>query len=338
MEFAFTKDQRLFQESFRDMLQAECPPTMVREAWENDTGRAPGLWSKLAGLGLTGMLVDPEHGGLGMDELDFILLLEESGRFALPEPLLGAAFIAPPLIRALASEDQARRWLPAMASGDLVPAVGLDFSRKVQDAGTADLLIMQKGSEFHALERSDYSVEAQASVDRSRMVCHVSWAPGPKTLLLRDTDVLIHSAAAFNRGALGTSAQLIGLARHLIDMTVEYAGARTQFGVPIGSFQAVKHQLADAHLAVEFARPMVYRAAWSMARDKGDTETHVSMAKVYAAEAALKTAKAALQIHGAIGYSFEHDLHLWMKRVWALASDWGDAAWHRQRVGQAVLG
>jgi alkylation response protein AidB-like acyl-CoA dehydrogenase len=113
---------------------------------------------------------------------------------------------------------------------------------------------------------------------------------------------------------------------------------RKQFGSAIGSFQAVKHHLADALVKLEFARPVVYRAAYSMSHRSESAALHVSMAKVYASEAALLAARTALQCHGAIGYSYEHDLHLWMKRAWALAATWGDASWHRARVGKLVLG
>jgi alkylation response protein AidB-like acyl-CoA dehydrogenase len=128
----------------------------------------------------------------------------------------------------------------------------------------------------------------------------------------------------------------------MLDMTVDYVKQREQFGVPIGTFQAIKHQLADAALALEFARPPVYAAAYALAHRDGDTDDHVSrdvsMAKCLASTAALDVARVALQCHGAIGYTVEYDLHLWMKRAWALASAWGDAAWHRNRVGLAVLG
>jgi len=146
-----------------------------------------------------------------------------------------------------------------------------------------------------------------------------------------------HEHLAFDRGAFATAAQLLGVARKMIDMTVEYAQLRTQFGKPIGSFQAVKHQLAEAHVALEVARPCVYRAAHALARREPDRALHVSMAKAYASDAATRAAKAALQCHGAIGYSYEYDLHLWMKRAWAQAAAWGDAAWHRARIGAAVL-
>ena len=128
------------------------------------------------------------------------------------------------------------------------------------------------------------------------------------------------------------------MAERMIEMTAEYAREREQFGQPIGSFQAVKHLLADALLRLEFARPAVYRAAWSVAHGEPTRARDASMAKAFASEAARAAARVALQVHGAIGYTWEHDLHLWMKRAWALAAAWGDAAWHRERVAQWLLG
>jgi hypothetical protein len=145
-------------------------------------------------------------------------------------------------------------------------------------------------------------------------------------------------ALAHDRGALGAAAQLCGLAGQMIDVTVEYAKLRRQFGKPIGSFQAVKHQLADAHVAVELARPCVQRAAAAIAERADDRARWVSLAKAHASDAARTASRAALQCHGAIGYSFEYDLHLWMKRAWALAASWGDAATHRARIASAILG
>jgi alkylation response protein AidB-like acyl-CoA dehydrogenase len=145
-------------------------------------------------------------------------------------------------------------------------------------------------------------------------------------------------AAAFDRGALGVAAELLGLTDRLIEMAAQYACQREQFGRPIGTNQAVKHLLADAVLGLEFARPAVYRAAWSTAHAVPERSRDVSMAKAYASQASARAARVALQVHGAIGYTWEHDLHLWMKRAWVLAGVWGDAAWHRRRVGAAVLG
>ncbi|TMK79307.1 MAG: hypothetical protein E6G46_10355 [Actinobacteria bacterium] len=142
---------------------------------------------------------------------------------------------------------------------------------------------------------------------------------------------------ADNRATLGAAAELLGLASRSIEMAADYAKERHQFGKPIGSFQAVKHKLVDALLHVEFARPVVYRAAWSLSQRDETIERDVSMAKAMAGEAAAGAAKAALQTLGAIGYTQEHELHVWMKRVWALNAAWGNPDHHRARVASAVI-
>jgi alkylation response protein AidB-like acyl-CoA dehydrogenase len=152
--------------------------------------------------------------------------------------------------------------------------------------------------------------------------------------VVTDDPAAVEDAA--DRGAWGAAAQLVGLGQRMLDLTVAYVSEREQFGVPIGSFQAVKHQLADALRDLAFARPAVYRAAHSLATRSPDRRRDVSMAKALASDAARGVGRAALQCHGAIGYTVEHDLHLYLKRTWALAVAWGDASWHRDRVGAAI--
>jgi alkylation response protein AidB-like acyl-CoA dehydrogenase len=143
--------------------------------------------------------------------------------------------------------------------------------------------------------------------------------------------------AALDRGALAVSAQLLGIAQRLVDEAVAYARKREQFGQAIGSFQAIKHMLASVQVKIEFARPLVYRAAVSVARSVPTRAVDVSQAKSAAGDAALLAARTALQVHGAIGYTWEVDLHLWMKRAWALEGAWGSRLWHRRRIASAVL-
>jgi Acyl-CoA dehydrogenase, C-terminal domain len=238
------------------------------------------------------------------------------------------------LLEAVAPE-LAARWLPELCAGRAALALSLEGSHLVADAQLADLLLIQQGTALHAVPRAATRLHAEGSVDGSRRLFRVEWTPGEGTLIASDARVAL--AAAHDRGALATSAQLIGIARHLLDVTVEYVKVRKQFGKPIGSFQAVKHHLADAVLALEFAAPVVYRAAYSVARGDASRTVHVAMAKAYASDAAQLAARKALQCHGAMGYAYEYDLHLWMKRAWALARSWGDAAWHRSRVAAALL-
>jgi len=320
MRFAFTDDQLAFRDAVRDLLANECPPSAVRAAWENDDGRSGAAWGALAEMGVLGALAPEAAGGLGLTVLDIVLIIEEAGYAALPEPLVEHALVAVPVL-----DDPARA-----AAGEITVTAALG-DPYVLYGESADAVVVDDDDLLYVVERADALLTPSAGVDGSRRLAWVEWDP---TSPIGD-ETTRH--AAFDRGALGTAALLVGLARRMLDLTVEYAKERTQFGVPIGSFQAVKHHLADSRIAIEFARPLVYRAAWSVTEGDPNAATHVSMAKSLASDAATLTASQALQCHGAIGYSYEYDLHLFMKRAWALAASWGDAAWHRARVGRAIL-
>jgi len=336
MRFVFTEDQRLFQSTVRDFLTKQCPPDEVRALWSDPVGRSESRWNGLAEMGVVGLLVPSEFGGMGMDEVDLVLLLEEAGRAAMPEAIVETAAVATQLLAETASPELQERWLTAIASGDAIVSIGLTAGGPyVTDAHLADLLLLERDGELHAVERGAFDVVAQPSVDGGRRIFRVEWTPSPATLLSASAGPI---AAAFDRAALGTAAQLVGIADRMIEMTAEYARQREQFGKPIGSFQAVKHLLANALLKVDFARPAVYRAAWSVAHDEATRSRDVSMAKAFASDALDISARVSLQVHGAIGYTWEHDLHLWMKKGWTLASAWGDSAWHRRRVADWLLG
>jgi alkylation response protein AidB-like acyl-CoA dehydrogenase len=192
-------------------------------------------------------------------------------------------------------------------------------------------------AELHAVDPATVTLVAQSSVDGTRKLARVDWTPTASTCVARGAQARAALDRAFDRGAFAFAAELVGVARKLVEMTVAYVKIRQQFGKAVGSFQAVKHQLAEAHVAIELARPCVHRAAYALARGEHDRAIHVSMAKAYASDAALVAARAALQCHGAIGYSFEYDLHLWMKRAWVQAAAYGDAAWHRARIGASIV-
>ncbi|HXQ59300.1 MAG TPA: acyl-CoA dehydrogenase family protein, partial [Acidimicrobiales bacterium] len=230
-----------------------------------------------------------------------------------------------------------RAWLPRVAAGDAVMTVGTGASPLVAGAAGADLLLLERGGELHAVEAPSTVRVARVALDGASRPAEVSWQPSPASRLVAGEEALGVLAALADRAAMSTGAVLVGVADRLITMTADYALDRVQFGRPIGSFQAVKHHLADALIRLEFARPAVYRAAWSL--DTGDPGAgrHASMAKALAADAATGAARMALQVHGAIGYTWEHDLHLWMKRAWSLAAAWGDAGAHRARVLEQML-
>jgi len=321
MRFAFTDDQLAFRDAVRDLLAKECPPKTVREAWTDAVDRT--AWSALGEMGVLGLMASESVGGLGLGPVDLVLLLEESGYVALPEPIVEHACVAMPLLSTPGP----------MLDGSETVTTPFRHDAVVPFANRADRLLLADAGSFHLVPVADATLRPVDSVDGARHLARVEWDPTAASPIGGSDE----AAVAFERGAFGAAAQLLGLARRMIDMTVAYASERHQFGAPIGSFQAVKHHLADARIALEFARPLVYRAAWSIAEADPGVGVDVSMAKATASDAALLAGRQALQCHGAIGYSFEYDLHLFMKRAWALAAAWGDARWHRDRVGRAIL-
>jgi alkylation response protein AidB-like acyl-CoA dehydrogenase len=289
------------------------------------------VWAALAEMGVLGIAVPEPVGGLGLTELDWVLLAEEAGYAALPHPFVETVGVAGPL---LARSGDPGGLLAGVVAGDVVVTAQLDGSTLVPFGQSAGHMVMRVDDGLYLLGRDDVRTEAVASVDGSRGLARVTFEPDPGRCLVRDTAEV---GRAFDRGALGTAAQLVGLGRRMLDLTVAYVKERRQFGVPIGSFQAVKHHLADVVLQLTFAAPAVHRAAHSLATDAPTAARDVSMAKAMASDAARLAGRQALQCHGAIGYTVEYDLHLFLKRAEALARSWGDAAWHRRRIG-TVLG
>jgi alkylation response protein AidB-like acyl-CoA dehydrogenase len=336
MRFEFTEDQRLLQTAVRDFLAGEVSVERVRELWETESGRSRELWSSLAEVGLPGLLIPESAGGLGMDESDGVLLFEETGRVALAEPVVSTAAVAAPLIRELGGA-LAEQWLGQVASGDAIVAVEHPVNHFTEDAHVADLLLLSHGDALYALAPDAVALTRQPANDPGRRIFSVDWTPQDSNPVATGTAAQALLDAALDRGALACAAQALGAADRLVELAVSYATERHQFGSPIGSFQAVKHMLANVQVAIEYARPTVYRAAHSVARESPCRAVDVSMAKRAACEAAGKAARTALQVHGAIGYTWEQDLHVWMRRAWSLAGAWGSPAWHTARVGAAVL-
>ena len=305
-------------------------------------------------MGVVGLTAPEDHGGLGLSELDLVLLLEEAGRAALPEPLLETTGLAAPLLARTGVEGEpgsrsgsgpgplADHWLPLIAAGDAAAAIGVSGIRAIPGAVGADLYILEHAAagglpEVHAVPADEVSVTAVESLDPTRRLGRVDWTPTRATLFDAGPAAERSLTMLADRAALGTAAELVGLADRMITIAADYAKERKQFGRPIGSFQAVKHLLAGAQVKLEFARPVTYGAAWSSAHREPDASRRASMAKAYAADAATEAARVSLQVHGAIGYTWECDLHLFLKRAWALAPAWGDAAEHRSKVLASVI-
>jgi alkylation response protein AidB-like acyl-CoA dehydrogenase len=283
-----------------------------------------------------GTLVPTERGGLGLDVSSLVPLLEEVGRSGLPVPAAETIAVAAPLLAGdlVAGDLLGDDLLAGVLAGDTLVAVQLGDSDLVPFGQHAALIVLREGDTLRLYERDTVTLRPCTTIDGSRGLARLASRPaGGGTLLTSDPAA---AEAAWQRGVLGTSALLVGLARRMLDLTVDYVKHREQYGVPVGSFQAIKHALANALVAVEFARPMVLAAGWAQAAHAVDAGAQTSAAKVLAADAARLVARTAIQCHGAIGYTTEYDLHLYAKRVWALAPSWGDSAWHRARLATSL--
>lgn len=321
MFFETDDQQRDFAASIDAALAAADMPGAVRAWAAGDTAPGRNVWTQLSDLGVTALAVPEKFDGIEAHPVDLVVALERLGRWCVPGPVVESIAVAPVL---LASQDEWADRSAALAAGELIATVAMppQVPRAV-DADTAGLILVAAGQEV----RDGTAGTRHESVDPTRKLFDVNAAGDGKA-----ADV----ARAYEFGVLATAAALVGAGQAMLDQSVEYAKQRSQFGRAIGTYQAIKHKLADVHIAVELARPLVYGAALSLADDSADTKRDVSAAKVAAAEAALLAARSALQTHGAIGFTQEHDLSLWLLRVQALRSAWGDPTMHRQRVLEAL--
>jgi alkylation response protein AidB-like acyl-CoA dehydrogenase len=317
MRFALDAEQRSFAASIDAALGSADVPAAVRSWMAGDTGPARAVWERLADLGVTALVVGEKFDGLDAHPVDLVVACERLGRWCVPGPVTESIAVAPILLR-----DDERS--AALAAGEVIATVALSpLAPHAVAAEFADLVLLAgdgQACEATAVAQSD-------SVDPTRTLSEMaaagaSWAAD--------------SAGAAEYGVLATAAQLVGAGQAMLDMSVEYAKQRTQFGRVIGSYQAIKHKLADVHIALELARPLLYGAALSLADESPDTARDISAAKAAASDAALVAARAALQTHGAIGYTAEHDLSHFLLRVQALHAAWGGPTWHRRRVLEAL--
>lgn len=342
MDFTFNEDQQALRDSVGRFLMVEAAPEKLREVWQTDVGRSSELRSKLAEQGLTALSVPEANGGLGMGDIDWSLMTQELGYFGIPDSLADTAYLATGLLTALPVDHPLRAtWLPRIADGSARIAVGHPVNPWVADAHLADLLLLAHptggGTEWHALAPAQVQVTSHASIDASRRLATVDWTPSKATRIVDATAGQAVADHVLNRGALNVSGQLLGLAQRMLDLTVDYAAQRKQFGKPIGAFQAVKHHLADVVTKIEFAKPVLYRAASALAGNEADAAVRVSHAKLACAEAGWLSARKGIQVHGAMGYTWEVDLQMFMKRAWVLDATWGDRAFHKERMFEALL-
>lgn len=344
MDFTWTEEQRMMAGAFRALLDGHCSPADLRVATDTQDdsaskhGESAVRWQRIVEMGLPGVLAPESAGGMGLADIDLVLIAEEAGRAALPESLIDHAGVAVPLLAEFAGNARAVQWLARAATGEARVAVGPACNPFVLGASQADALLLSSEDEVHLVERHAVELTAQSSIDPLRSLSRVSWTPSAATCIAGGAEGRTAWARAFERGALLTAAQCAGLTERMVQLSVDYAGERLQFGRPIGSYQALKHHLANVRVKLEFARPLIYSAATRL----GDLDDHaaaaISSAKLAAGDAAELGARVALQVHGAMGYSWEMDLHFYMKRAWALIGAWGDRNFHARRMQSAVLG
>lgn len=327
MRFTLSTEQQDFATSLRHLLADAETPGVVR-AWgagEHDAGTA--LLRRLADAGVTSLAIDDEFGGVGAHPVDLAVSFVELGRAGMPGPLVESAAAVPALLQALPDRSLAQKWLPGIADGSTTASIVLPPAvPRALDGDIADVVFAVTSSGVHTASITDFVV----SVDPARRLFDVAVA-----------ESLAESAAAaadraFDHGALACAAQLLGAGEAVLDRSTDYVRNRVQFGRPIGQFQAVKHHLADAKVALDMAAPLLFGAAISIASDSPTTARDVSAAKVACGDAAYLASRKALQVHGAIGYTAEYDLSLWLTKIRALVTAWGTPALHRSRIARSL--
>jgi alkylation response protein AidB-like acyl-CoA dehydrogenase len=311
--FGLPDDALALRDGLREVLESACTPATIRTAWDGDPCEQ--LWKTLGSFGVPGLLVPEARGGLGLDELAFVAACEEAGYAGVP-----GAFV-----ETVASLPVLDLPLDGTARVALMRDLGA-----VAHAGTSSH-VLDITSDPALIDVTGVAVDVVETVDRSRQLGDVRGLGSTTRLSDEQRRELVL------RTTLGTAAFLLGLARRQLDLTVGYVKDRKQFGVPIGSFQAIKHPLADAVVGTEFAWPAVLRAAQSLIDGDAQAGIHVSMAKALASDAAYRMSRVCLQAHGAMGYTVEYDLHLFVKRTWAMAKDWGTASEHRKTIARELL-
>jgi len=376
MNFGFNEEQELLRSTARKFFENECGSDTVRRLMETPEGISPDLWTKLAEQGWLGLVYPEAYDGMGLGLVDLVVLMEEMGRAVVPGPYFSAVLLGGLAIAEAGSEAQKKEWLPKIAAGDrrvalawmepsaqLGPAgVTLTAVEKggqytlsgtklfVHDAHTADALVVAArtrpgagadGVSLFLLPKGTKGLEVTLlpTMDQTRKLCEVALSDvtiGPDALLGAAGAGWAPLARVLDRATVALCAEMCGGAQKVLDMTVEYAKIRQAFGRPIGSYQGVKHRAADMLVDVENSKSITYYAAWALDEGVAEAPLAVSMAKAYVSDAYRRVAAAGIQLHGGIGFTWEHDLHLYFKRAKGSEFTFGDATHHRERVAQLV--
>src|SRR5215208_1496210 len=324
MNFDFDEDQRTIKATARELLLSRSPFKRVRAA--ADAGRYDDdLWRELCELGWPGIAVAEEHGGQGLGAVELSVLLEELGYAVAATPLLGSVLAALAIEHA-GGDEQRARWLPGLASGELTGALG-GVRDLIADAPGADVIVLVEAGAPRVVAREDADVEPVDAIDPTRRYGRVR-GDGPP--LGGDLD------GALGRAGAAVAAEVVGVCQRALDMTVAYVSERKQFGVPVGSFQAVGHRCAQMLLDTEGARSAAYFAAWAADAAPEQLAEASGLAGAAAGEAGIEVTGSAIQAHGGIGFTWEADVHWLFKRAQLDAALLGSASGHRARLARRV--
>jgi len=357
MQFGLSESQTILRDSAREFFAGECQMARVRRLAETDTAHDAALWSTLAEQGYTGIIFDEEYGGVGLGVVELVLLMEEAGRALLPGPLFSTVALAGAVIDACASPAQKKKYLAPICDGAARATLAmLESSANWDPAGvamtarggrlTGEKLFVPDaavaGSIVVVVRDGVYVVDATATgvriapmagMDLTRKLYAVTFADVP-------AEKLDHGAGLPRGLQVATAAlvaEMVGGMQRTLDITVDYAKTRKQFGKPIGSFQAVQHMCADMYLETESARSAAYYAAWALQVGAPDAAEAVSIAKMYASDAGRAVGNRGIQIHGGMGFTWENDLHLYYRRAKSSETALGDATFHRERIARLVI-
>lgn len=367
MDFDLSKPQKLLQDSAREFFARECPPERVRELMATDTAYEEKLWRELADQGWSSLLMAEEHGGLGLGLVELAVVAEEMGRACLPGPFISTLWAAS-LIEAAGNGAQKAKYLEAIAAGDCKATVAFLEATGDWNPAAVQVQAERDGQGYRINGRKEYVSDAAVAdvlvcvarsggglvlplVERGAAGMTISETPAidatRKLYAVEFDNVYAESALEENaRAALdyamgvatvGVCAEMLGGMQWALEATVEYAKTRQQFGRPIGAYQAVQHHCADMLLMTESSRSAVYYAAWALTEKDAAARHAVSIAKAYCSDAAREVGNLAIQVHGGIGFTWEHDLHLYYKRAKSSEILFGDASFHREELAKLVI-
>jgi alkylation response protein AidB-like acyl-CoA dehydrogenase len=338
MQFGLSESQQIGKTNARKFFAAECPMAGVRRLMETDTAYDAGLWAKMAEQGFLGIIFPEQYGGLNLGKVELALLMEEMGRALTPGPYF-STIAAGAVIDACGDDAQKKRFLAPISSGEARATLAMMDGAKgqklfVADAAVADFFVVVNNGSVHVVcsGAGVAKVEPMHGMDLTRKIYAVTFSDAGTRLanpggLERALDI----------AAMALSAELVGGMQRVLDLAVEYAKTRKQFGKPIGEFQAVQHQLADSYLETESARSAAYYAAWTLDDNSADASLAVSIAKMYASDAARNVGNRGIQVQGGMGFTWENDAHLYYRRFKASETALGDATWHRERIARLVI-